>query len=187
MQKCMTPKQTTKKILLCVCVCSCTLALCRSGPSFCAVCLVVKGRGAASGWSSSLLPPCYFWMSQPLDWILTLPIASSTCYTGATQHSMDSALWPVNQKKYKKNTQPIGRHQLQDALPGCPEGGRLWSSPSTSLATPSTDCLTIWPFCTRERWCMQVQLTIQQSTSQVWVCTYCRLFENLYHNDTWFF
>lgn len=84
------------------------------------------------------------------------------------QHNtqFNSLLWSI--KKIKKfHNLSDNANKCPHAFPGCPEGERLWSSPSTSLATPSSDCLTIWPFCTKERWSMLVQLKIQWSTSQI--------------------
>lgn len=55
---------------------------------------------------------------------------------------------------------------------GYPGEVRLWSSPSTSRATPSSDSLITWLWCTKERWCMQEQQTRHLSTSLTLVCVF---------------
>lgn len=41
--------------------------------------------------------------------------------------------------------------KCSNLCPGCPEGERRWSSPFTNHATPSSNSLTTWLWCTRER------------------------------------
>lgn len=67
--------------------CCITSSVCgfRSAPTFCAVCQEEREKGAASGWSSSRLPHCCFWMSQPQAWTPTRPTASLVYCTSTTQ------------------------------------------------------------------------------------------------------
>lgn len=61
-----------------------TLFSLRLGPCFCVVFLAERRRGAASGWSSSRLPPSCSWMSPQQAWTPTLPTPSWNCCKSTT-------------------------------------------------------------------------------------------------------
>lgn len=72
-----------------------------------------------------------------------------------------------------------------NVCPGCPGEGRLWSSPSTSLATPSSDSLTTWLWCIKGRWCMLELQTRHWTTLQTSVQNDCVVFTLKLHTEPW--
>lgn len=69
--------------------------------------LEVKERGAASGWSSSRLPLCCFWMNRPQDWTPTLQTVSSVSCTSTTQLGIFTIYCYIFCKTMDANTFPL--------------------------------------------------------------------------------